>query len=176
MNLAEKDLQYIWHPCSQMKDYEALPPIVIDHAKGIYLYDVDGNSYMDIVSSWWCNLLGHCNERINLAVKKQIDRLEHVIFSNFSHTPAIELCERLQKKLPTGLEKFFFTDNGSSAIEAAMKMSFQYHHQTGNPQKKRFMALTDAYHGETLGALSVSGVDLYSEIYKPIMLDITYDV
>ena len=172
MNLAEKDLQYIWHPCSQMKDYEALPPIVIDHAKGIYLYDVDGNSYMDIVSSWWCNLLGHCNERINLAVKKQIDRLEHVIFSNFSHTPAIELCERLQKKLPTGLEKFFFTDNGSSAIEAAMKMSLQYHHQTGNPQKKRFMALTDAYHGETLGALSVSGVDLYSEIYKPIMLDI----
>ena len=139
MNLAEKDLQYIWHPCSQMKDYESLPPIVIDHAKGIYLYDIDGNSYMDIVSSWWCNLLGHCNERINLAVKKQIDRLEHVIFSNFSHTPAIELCERLQKKLPTGLEKFFFTDNGSSAIEAAMKMSFQYHHQTGNPQKKRFI-------------------------------------
>lgn len=83
MNLAEKDLQYIWHPCSQMKDYESLPPIVIDHAKGIYLYDIDGNSYMDIVSSWWCNLLGHCNERINLAVKKQIDRLEHVIFFQF---------------------------------------------------------------------------------------------
>lgn len=172
MKLIDKDLKYIWHPCSQMKDYEDFPPIVIDHADGIFLFDVNGNRYADVVSSWWCNLLGHCNSRINSAVKAQIDKLEHVIFANFSHTPAIKLCEMLSKIVPSGLSKFFFTDNGSSAIEAAMKMSFQYHYQTGNPQKKRFMALTDAYHGETLGALSVNGVDLYSEIYKPLLLDV----
>lgn len=172
MNLVQKDLQHIWHPCSQMKDYEDLPPIVIDHAKGLYLYDIYGNRYADVVSSWWCNLLGHCNERINNAVKAQIDKLEHVIFANFSHTPAINLCDRLSQVLPAGLTKFLFTDNGSSAIEAALKMSFQYHYQTGNPQKTRFMALSAAYHGETVGALSVGGVDLYSRIYKPMLLDI----
>ena len=172
MNLAQKDLQHIWHPCSQMKDYEDLPPIIIDHAKGLYLYDVHGKRYADVVSSWWCNLLGHCNERINNAVKSQIDKLEHVIFANFSHTPAIDLCDCLSQILPTGLTKFLFTDNGSSAIEAAMKMSFQYHYQTGNPQKTRFIALSDAYHGETVGALSIGGVDLYSRIYKPMLLDI----
>lgn len=169
---AEKDLKYIWHPCSQMKDYEELPPIVIERGKGIKLFDVNGKEYYDVVSSWWCNLLGHCNPRINAAVKKQIDTLEHVIFANFSHKPAITLCEKLSKVLPKGLCKFNFVDNGSAAIEAAMKVSFQYHAQTGNPQKKRFMALSDAYHGETIGALSVGGVDLYSEIYKPILLDI----
>ncbi|KYZ75846.1 adenosylmethionine-8-amino-7-oxononanoate aminotransferase [Anaerosporomusa subterranea] len=172
MNLLEKDLQHIWHPCSQMKDYEELPPIVVDHAKGMYLYDIEGKRYVDVVSSWWCNLLGHCNERINTAVKTQIDQLEHVIFANFSHVPAIRLCDQLSQILPAGLTKFFFTDNGSSAVEAAMKMSFQYHYQTGAPQKNRFMALSDAYHGETVGALSLGGVDLYSEIYKPMLLDI----
>ena len=172
MDWVEKDLQHIWHPCSQMKDYEELPPIIVDHAEGLYLYDVQGKSYADVVSSWWCNLLGHCNKRINSAVKEQIDRLEHVIFANFSHVPAITLCDRLSQILPPGLTRFLFTDNGSSAIEAALKMSFQYHYQTGNPQKKRFMALSDAYHGETLGALSIGGVDLYSQIYKPMLLDI----
>ncbi|SDF13792.1 adenosylmethionine--8-amino-7-oxononanoate transaminase [Sporomusa acidovorans] len=172
MNWVEKDLQHIWHPCSQMKDYEDLPPIVIDHAQGSCLYDMNGNRYVDVVSSWWCNLLGHCNERVNHAVKAQIDRLEHVIFANFSHTPAINLCSRLSPLLPPGLTKFLFTDNGSSAVEAALKMSLQYHYQTGNPQKTRFMALSNAYHGETVGALSVGGVDLYSRIYKPMLMDI----
>lgn len=169
---AKKDLKYIWHPCSQMKDYEELPPIVVERGEGMYLYDIEGNRYVDVVSSWWCNLLGHCNPRINNAIKKQLYTLEHVIFANFTHKTAITLCEKLAKVLPEGLCKFNFTDNGSSAIEAAMKVSFQYHYQTGNPQKKRFMALSDAYHGETIGALSVGGVDLYSEIYKPILLDI----
>lgn len=172
MNLSDKDLKYIWHPCSQMKDYKKLPPIVIDHAKGLYLYDINGKSYADVVSSWWCNLLGHCNQRINDAIKNQLDNLEHVIFANFSHKPAITLCEKLSKKLPKGLTKIFFTDNGSSAVEAAMKMSFQYHYQTGSPQKKKFMALTNAYHGETVGALSAGGVDLYSKIFRPLLLDI----
>lgn len=168
----EKDLKYIWHPCSQMKDYEELAPIVVERGEGICLYDTEGKKYYDVISSWWCNLLGHCNPKINAAIKKQVDTLEHVIFANFSHKTVISLCERLVKVLPAGLCKFNFADNGSAAIEMALKMSFQYHYQTGNPQKKRFMALTDAYHGETIGALSVGGVDLYSEIYKPILLDV----
>lgn len=171
-NWAEKDLKYIWHPCSQMKDYEELPPIVIKKGRGMYLYDIEGNKYLDVISSWWCNLLGHCNPKINYAIKKQVDELEHVIFANFTHTQAIRLCERLTKILPQGLCKFNFTDNGSSAIEAAMKVSFQYHQQTGNKQKTKFLALTDAYHGETIGALSTGDCDLYTKLYKPILMDI----
>ena len=171
-NWAEKDLKYIWHPCSQMKDYEELPPIVIKKGRGMYLYDIEGNKYLDVISSWWCNLLGHCNPKINYAIKKQGDELEHVIFANFTHTQAIRLCERLTKILPQGLCKFNFTDNGSSAIEAAMKVSFQYHQQTGNKQKTKFLALTDAYHGETIGALSTGDCDLYTKLYKPILMDI----
>lgn len=170
--LAEKDLEYIWHPCSQMKDYEELKPIVIDHGEGVYLYDTEGKKYYDVISSWWCNLLGHCNPHITQELKKQADKLEHVIFANFTHEQAIKLCERLSKILPKGLCKFNFTDNGSSAIEAAMKVSFQYHEQTGNPQKTRFMALTEAYHGETIGALSVGDCDLYTKLYKPILMDV----
>ena len=168
----KEDLKYIWHPCSQMKDYETLPPIVIERGKGINIYDTNGKCYKDVISSWWCNLLGHCNPRINAAVKKQIDSLEHVIFANFSHKPAITLCHELAKVVPDGLCKFNFADNGSAAIEMSLKMSFQYHYQTGHPEKKRFMALSDAYHGETLGALAVGGVDLYSELYKPLLLDV----
>ena len=172
MNWQEEDLKYIWHPCSQMKDYETLPPVVIERGEGINLYDINGKCYKDVISSWWCNLLGHCNPRINRAVKKQIDELEHVIFANFTHKPAITLCQKLMKVLPKGLCKFNFADNGSAAIEMSLKMSFQYHLQTGHPEKKRFMALADAYHGETLGALAVGGVDLYSEMYKPLMMDV----
>ncbi len=169
---SKKDLEYIWHPCSQMKDYETLPPIVIERGQGINLYDVDGKRYLDVVSSWWCNLLGHSHPKINQAIKNQLDSLEHVIFANFSHKPAITLCEELMKKIPQGLCKFNFSDNGSASIESAMKMSFQYHYQTGNRQKVRFMSLSDGYHGETLGALSAGGLDLYSELYKPLLLDI----
>lgn len=172
MDWQKEDLKYIWHPCSQMKDYETLPPIIVERGQGINLYDINGNCYKDVISSWWCNLLGHCNPRINEAVKTQIDKLEHVIFANFSHKTVITLCQELMKVLPRGLCKFNFADNGSSSIEMALKMSFQYHYQTGNTQKKRFMALSDAYHGETLAALAVGGVDLYTELYKPIMMEV----
>lgn len=168
--LQKKDLQYIWHPCSQMKDYEDFPPIVIERGKGPYLIDVEGNSYLDAVSSWWVNLFGHSNERINQALKRQLEKLEHVIFANFSHEPAIELAERIVQITPPGLNKVFFADNGSSAVEAALKLSFQYHQQTGNVKKTKFVAITDAYHGETLGSLSVGDIDLYSKIYKPLLL------
>lgn len=169
--LISQDLKYIWHPCSQMKDYEELKPIIIDHGKGVMLYDKNGKEYIDIVSSWWCNLLGHCNPKINSAVKEQIDSLEHVIFANFSHEPAIKLCGELIKIIPKGLCKFNFSDNGSASVECALKMAFQFQYQTGKPQKKRFMCLSDGYHGETIGALSVGTMDLYAKIYKPMLMD-----
>lgn len=170
--LQEKDLKHIWHPCSQMKDYEAFPPIIINKGEGVYLEDVDGNRYMDAVSSWWVNLFGHSNKRINDALYRQANNLEHVIFANFSHKPAIELAENIVSITPDGLNKVFFGDNGSSAVEIALKIAFQYYQQTGKKEKTRFMALSDAYHGETIGALSVGGVDLYSKIYNPLLLDV----
>lgn len=171
MNLQEKDLKYIWHPCSQMKDYEELPSIVIKNGKGIYLYDDTGKEYIDIISSWWCNLLGHCNPKINSAIKDQLDSLEHVIFANFTHEPAIKLCEELSEIVPRGLTKFNFSDNGSASVECALKMSFQYQQQSGHSEKKKFMCLANGYHGETIGALSVGSMDLYTEIYKPMLMD-----
>lgn len=169
--LIEKDLNMIWHPCSQMKDYELLKPIVIERGSGVRLYDTEGNSYIDIVSSWWCNLLGHANPRINAAIKAQLDRLEHVIFANFTHEPVIRLCEQLLEILPKGLKKFNFSDNGSAAVECALKMSFQYAYQTGHPERTKFMCLSDGYHGETIGALSVGALDLYAKIYQPMLMD-----
>lgn len=171
MNWVEEDLKYIWHPCSQMKDYEELKPVIIDHGKGVHLYDKNGKEYIDIVSSWWCNLLGHCHPKINQAIKDQLDRLEHVIFANFSHEPAIRLCQELDKIVPKGLKKYNFSDNGSAAVECALKMAFQYMYQTGYTKKTRFMCLSEGYHGETIGALSVGALDLYAKIYEPMLMD-----
>lgn len=165
------DAAHVWHPAQQMKDSEVFPPVVIDHGKGAYLYDIHGKAYLDIISSWWCNLLGHCNEEINAAVKEQIDSLEHVIFANFSHKPALELCEELEEYLPKGLTRFSFCDNGSSAVECAMKMAFQYHYQTGHPERTKFMCLPESYHGETIGALSVGSMDMYAKIFHPMMME-----
>lgn len=170
-NWESRDLEYIWHPAAQMKDYEELPPMVIERAKGVWLYDVHGKKYLDIISSWWCNLFGHCNPIINQAVKEQIDRLEHVIFANFSNEPAIRLAEELVRIVPKGLAKFHFNDNGSSAVEAGLKMCFQYHLQTGHPERQKFMCLSEGYHGETIGALSVGSLDLYAQMYKPMMME-----
>lgn len=170
-DLQQRDLAHIWHPCSQMKDYETLPPIIVDHAKGPYLYAADGTEYLDIISSWWCNLLGHSNPKINAAISEQLESLEHVIFVNFTHEPAIKLCEELVKVLPQGLNKFNFADNGSSSVEIALKIAFQYQLQTGHPEKQRFMCLSEGYHGETIGALSVGSMDLFAQMYKPMMMN-----
>ena len=169
--LEARDLAHIWHPCSQMKDYETLRPIVVERGEGPYLYAADGQKYLDIISSWWCNLLGHCNPKINEAIKKQIDQLEHVIFVNFTHEPAIKLCEELVKYVPAGLNKFNFADNGSSSVEIALKLAFQYQLQTGHGEKTRFMCLSEGYHGETIGALSVGSMDLFAQMYKPMMMN-----
>ena len=167
--LQKKDLKYVFHPCAQMKDFEENPPLVIKKGDGLYLIDENGNRYMDCISSWWVNLFGHCNERINKVITEQVNTLEHVIFANFAHEPAAELCEELTKVLPKGINKFLFSDNGSSCIEMSLKLSFQYHLHTGNPQKTKFISLENAYHGETIGALGVGDVDIFTETYRPLI-------
>lgn len=137
--LQKRDLAHVWHPCAQMKDYEKFPPKVITKGEGVWLYDEDGKRYLDAVSSWWVNLFGHANPRISKVLAEQAMTLEHTIFANFTHKPAIEVAERLVRLTPPGLEKVFFADNGSAAIESALKMSFQYHAQTNKKHKKRFL-------------------------------------
>ncbi len=122
--MMQRDLEVIWHPCTQMKDHETLPLVPIKSGKGVYLYDFDGNAYIDAVSSWWVNIFGHANESINNKVKAQIDTLEHVLLAGFTHEPAIELAHKLVNITPKDLAKVFYVDNGSSAVEAALKMGF----------------------------------------------------
>lgn len=165
------DREHVWHPCTQQKDHESFPPIPIVCGEGVYLIDVDGKRYIDGVSSWWVNLFGHNHPRLNRALTDQSRRIAHHIFAGFTHEPAVELADRLCRLAPPGLSKVFFADNGSAAVEVALKMSFQFWQQTGKPRKTRFVSITDAYHGETLGALSVGGCDLYREIYRPILFE-----
>ena len=172
--LQVRDVEHIWHPCAQMKDYETFPPIVIESGEGVWLTDKQGNRYLDAVSSWWVNLFGHTNSRISQAIADQAKKLEHVIFANFTHEPAILVAEKLVELTPKGLQKVFFADNGSAAIEVALKMSFQYRAQSSQPEKKRFLAFTNAYHGETLGALSMGGVGLYNDVYAPLLLNVVH--
>ncbi|MFK5881159.1 MAG: adenosylmethionine--8-amino-7-oxononanoate transaminase [Sulfurospirillum sp.] len=167
--LMEEDIKYIFHPCTQMKDHEKIPLIPIKKGKGAYIYDFDGNVYLDCISSWWVNLFGHSHEYINLKIKEQIEQLEHVIFAGFTHKPAIDLAKRLVAITPKPLQKIFFADNGSSAIEIALKMSFQYFKNRGE-SRALFVSLENSYHGETMGALAVSDTGLYKDIYKDILL------
>ena len=167
--MMQRDLEVIWHPCTQMKDHETLPLVPIKSGKGVYLYDFDGNAYIDAVSSWWVNLFGHANESINNKVKAQIDTLEHVLLAGFTHEPAIELAHKLVNITPKELAKVFYVDNGSSAVEAALKMSYHYHLNRGK-RKAVFLSLSNSYHGETIGALSVGDVELYKETYEPLLI------
>lgn len=169
--LAARDLRHLWHPCTQMHDHAgAVPLLPIVRGEGPWLVDADGRRYLDGISSWWTNLFGHANPRIGAALKEQLDTLEHVIFAGFTHEPAIQLAERLAAITPAGLERVFLADNGSAAIEVALKMSFHYWLNQGRGQKTRFIALSGSYHGETLGALSVSDVALYRKTYAPLLL------
>ena len=170
--LAERDLRVVWHPCSQMKDHEWLPLLPIERGEGVWLYDHDGRRYLDAISSWWVNLFGHANPRINAAITAQLGRLEHVLLAGFTHEPAVALAERLTQLAPPGLTRCFYADNGSSAIEVALKMSFHYWSNHGRPGKRRFVTLANSYHGETLGALAVGHVELYKEIYRPLLMDV----
>ncbi|NOR55901.1 MAG: adenosylmethionine--8-amino-7-oxononanoate transaminase [Sulfurovum sp.] len=167
--IMQRDLEVIWHPCTQMKDHETLPLIPIKSGKGVYLYDFDDNAYIDAVSSWWVNIFGHCNTRINDRIKAQLDTLEHVLLAGFTHEPAVELAHKLVKMTPQELKKVFYVDNGSSAVEAALKMSYHYHLNNGK-RKPVFLSLSNSYHGETIGALSVGDVSLYKETYEQLLI------
>ena len=167
--IMQRDLEVIWHPCTQMKDHETLPLVPIRSGKGVYLYDFEGNAYIDAVSSWWVNLFGHSNEEINNKIKAQLDTLEHVLLAGFTHEPAVELAHKLVNITPKELSKVFYVDNGSSAVEAALKMSYHYHLNKGK-RKPIFLSLTNSYHGETIGALSVGDVSLYKETYEQLLI------
>jgi len=167
--LVTDDLKHIWHPCTQMKDHETLPLVAIKRGKGLYLYDFEEKAYIDAISSWWVNIFGHVNEHISSRVKEQLDTLEHVLLAGFTHKPAVNLAEKLVNLTPKGLEKVFFADNGSSAVEVALKMSFHYHKNRGE-NRPLFLSLSNSYHGETIGALSVGDVELYKETYAPLLI------
>jgi len=169
---AERDCAVLWHPCTQMKDHETYPIIPIKKGKGVWLEDFDGNRYLDAISSWWVNLFGHANPYINTALKDQLDTLEHVIFAGFTHESAIKLAETLVEVTPEGLDRCFYADNGSSAVEVALKMSFHYWRNLGQTTKTKFITLENSYHGETLGALAVGNVPLYKETYAPLLMDV----
>lgn len=171
-DLMRRDLSVLWHPCTQMKDHEQLPLIPIRRGEGVWLEDFEGNRYLDAISSWWVNLFGHANPRINARIRAQLDTLEHVILAGFSHEPAVELAERLVNLTPPGLDRVFYADNGSSGIEVALKMSFHYWQNSGRPAKRRFVTLANSYHGETLAALAVGGVELYRKTYAPLLMDV----
>lgn len=168
----KRDLDVLWHPCTQMKDHEWLPVVPIKRGQGVWLEDFDGNRYIDAVSSWWVNLFGHSNPHINAALKQQLDTLEHVILAGFSHQAVVELSEQLIQVAPSGLSRCFYADNGSSAIEVALKMSFHYWQNCNQTRKKRFINLSNSYHGETLAALAVGDVSLYKKTYEPLLMDV----
>jgi adenosylmethionine-8-amino-7-oxononanoate aminotransferase len=170
--LAGRDLAVVWHPCTQMHDHESLPMIPIRSAAGVWLEDLAGRRYLDAISSWWVNLFGHANPRIVAAVAAQLQELEHVIFAGFTHAPAVELAERLVAIAPEGLARCFFADNGSSAVEVAVKMSYHFWRNCGRDRKRRFITLANSYHGETLGALAVGNVELYKDVYRPLLMDV----
>ncbi len=171
MNYIQKDRDLIWHPFTQMKDYAQRDHLLIVRGDGLFLEDVDGNKYYDTVSSWWTCTHGHNHPRLVKALRDQSEKLDHVIFSGMTHPSAIELADELVKIAPEGLAKVFFSDNGSTAVEVALKMSFQYWHHIGQKQKNTFMYLSGSYHGDTLGAVSIGGIELFHAIFKPLLFD-----
>jgi len=167
--LLARSLSAVWHPCSQMKHYERFPLLPIARGSGVWLYDHEGKAYLDAVSSWWVNLFGHCNPRINAALREQLDKLEHVMLAGFTHEPVVLLSERLCSLAPAGLGHCFYASDGASATEIALKMSAHYWRNCGKPDKVQFISLQNSYHGETLGALSVTDVTLFRDAYGALI-------
>ena len=161
----------MWHPCTQMKTHETLPLVPIARGEGAWLYDFDGRRYLDGVSSWWVNLFGHANSRINAALVAQLGTLEHALLAGCTHRPVVELSERLAALAPPGLGHAFYGSDGASATEIALKMSFHYWRNRGRPDKRGFVSLAGSYHGETLGALAVTDVALFRATYAPLLME-----
>ena len=168
-DLLARSLSSVWHPCTQMKRHETLPLAPIARGEGVWLFDFDGKRYLDAVSSWWVNLFGHCNPRINTAVTDQLGKLEHVMLAGFTHEPVVQLSERLAQLAPAGLGHCFYASDGASATEIALKMSAHYWRNSGKLHKTQFISLQNSYHGETLGALSVTDVALFRDAYGALL-------
>jgi adenosylmethionine---8-amino-7-oxononanoate aminotransferase len=164
--LEELDRRYVWHPFTQMAEWD---PLVIVRGEGNYLIDEAGKRYFDAVSSLWCNVHGHNHPRLNQALVAQANKLAHSTFLGLTHEPAILLAEALVKLVPDGLKKVFYSDSGSAAVEIALKQSFQYWQLRGNPSKQKFVRLENAYHGDTLGAVGVGGIDIFHKIFGPLL-------
>ncbi|NMG46397.1 adenosylmethionine--8-amino-7-oxononanoate transaminase [Aromatoleum toluvorans] len=168
-SLLDRSLKSVWHPCTQMKQHENLPLVPIARGEGPWLIDADGRRLLDGISSWWVNLFGHCNPRINAALRDQLDRLEHVMLAGFTHEPVVELSERLAALTGHRLGHAFYASDGASATEIALKMSAHYWRNLGRPEKSRFVSLAGSYHGETAGALAVTDVAIFRDAYAPLI-------
>lgn len=169
--LREWDRQHVWHPFTQMQDWEQEEPIVITRGEGSWLIDSDGNRYLDGVASMWTNVHGHCRRELNEALKAQVDRLEHSTLLGLAGEQSIILARRLAEVTPAGLDRFFYSDNGSTAMEVAVKMAFQYQLHKGRAERSRFITFRHAYHGDTLGAVSVGGIDIYHRTFRPLLFE-----
>ncbi|MBA3503841.1 MAG: adenosylmethionine--8-amino-7-oxononanoate transaminase [Myxococcota bacterium] len=165
--LEELDRRVMWHPFTQMAEWD---PLVIERGDGNYLVDTEGRRYLDGVSSLWCNVHGHNHPRLNRALREQLDRVAHSTFLGLTHEPGIRLGKALVDAAPAGLTRVFYSDSGSTAVEIALKQSFQYWQLAGRPTKQRFLRLGDAYHGDTLGAVSVGGIELFHRIFGPLLV------
>jgi len=163
------DKKYLWHPFTQMKDWEKNDQLIIERGDGVYLYDTQGHKYLDGISSLWVTVHGHRHKRLNQALKKQLNKVAHSTLLGLANVPSLELARKLVEITPKGLDKVFFSDNGSTAVEIALKIAFQYHQQIGQKSKKKFLTLKNAYHGDTIGSVSVGGIDLFHKIYKPLL-------
>ncbi|MDA8127938.1 MAG: adenosylmethionine--8-amino-7-oxononanoate transaminase [Betaproteobacteria bacterium] len=166
-NLLSRTRAAVWHPCTQMKELDATPPLAVARGEGPWLVDTEGRRYLDAISSWWVNLFGHCNPRINAAITDQLGKIEHVMLAGATHEPVVELSERLARL--TGLGHAFYGSDGASATEIALKMSAHFWRNTGLPEKNGFVSLKNGYHGETLGALSVTDIPLFKSTYAPLL-------
>jgi adenosylmethionine-8-amino-7-oxononanoate aminotransferase len=168
--LRDWDRQIVWHPFTQMAEYE---PLIIERARGCTLVDIDGNQYLDGVSSLWCNIHGHRHPRLDAAIREQLDRVAHVTALGASNPTTIQLAKRLADLAPAGLDHVFFSDDGATAVEVAVKMAFQYWRQRDDPrpQKTVYLALGDAYHGDTLGGVSVGGVERFHAMFEPLLFE-----
>ena len=165
------DKRHVWHPFTQMQEWEQEDQIIIEKGEGCWLIDTDGNRYLDGVASMWTNVHGHCRRELNDALKEQVDRLEHSTLLGLASEQSIILAARLAEITPPGLDRFFYSDNGSTAMEVAVKMAYQYQVHAGLPERSRFITFNHAYHGDTLGAVSVGGIGIYHTTFKPLMFE-----
>jgi len=171
VDLASADRAYLWHPFTQQRAWCEEDPLIVESAEGTDLIASDGRRYIDGVSSLWCNVHGHRHPRIDAAVRDQLDKVAHSTMLGLSHQPAIDLARRLIDIAPPGLARVFYSDSGSTATEIALKMAYQYWQQRDEPARRRFITLRNAYHGDTIGSVSIGGIDLFHSLYRPLLFD-----